>query len=155
MNPNRNNHMPKASSAAKLTTRLYILAHFMRMLPKNIRKTVWWWSQLYNKIGGGGFSEGTVVDNQWPSGFQKPIASSNGYLYRLELNSWMERRAYFSGVYYQTDLTDLITKITRPGDQFVDIGANIGFITLHASQLVGPKGKVVSFEPVDFKRVVA
>jgi FkbM family methyltransferase len=139
--------MSKESNAIKLTLRLYFLALFMRKMPKNIRKTLWWWTQLYSKIGGGGFSADTSVDNQWPPGFQQPISSPNGYLLRLELKNWMERRAYFSGTYYQTDLTDLITKITRSGDQFIDIGANIGFITLHASQLVGTKGKVISFEP--------
>jgi FkbM family methyltransferase len=35
----------------------------------------------------------------------------------------------------------------RPGDVFVDIGANIGYYTLWASQIVGPTGRVLSFEP--------
>lgn len=35
----------------------------------------------------------------------------------------------------------------KPGDIFVDAGANIGLFTLIASRLVGPGGKVVAFEP--------
>jgi FkbM family methyltransferase len=35
----------------------------------------------------------------------------------------------------------------KPGDIFVDVGANIGLFTLIASRLVGAGGKVVAFEP--------
>jgi FkbM family methyltransferase len=36
----------------------------------------------------------------------------------------------------------------RPGDTVVDIGANIGSFTVLAARVVGPHGRVVSFEPV-------
>lgn len=35
----------------------------------------------------------------------------------------------------------------RPGMVFYDLGANIGLFSLLASRIVGPSGKVVSFEP--------
>jgi len=35
----------------------------------------------------------------------------------------------------------------RPGDAFVDVGANIGLFTLKAASIVGPKGRVVAVEP--------
>jgi len=35
----------------------------------------------------------------------------------------------------------------RPGDVFVDVGANIGLFTLIAAICVGPKGRVFAFEP--------
>lgn len=35
----------------------------------------------------------------------------------------------------------------RPGDTFLDIGANLGFFTLNASRIAGPSGRVVSIEP--------
>lgn len=41
-----------------------------------------------------------------------------------------------------------IRSILRPGDTFIDAGANIGFYTVLASQLVGEKGQVFSFEMV-------
>ena len=31
----------------------------------------------------------------------------------------------------------------RPGDTVLDVGANIGFFTLQASQLAGPRGRVI------------
>lgn len=34
----------------------------------------------------------------------------------------------------------------KPGDVFVDVGANIGYFSLLASKLVGPGGRVVAIE---------
>jgi FkbM family methyltransferase len=41
-----------------------------------------------------------------------------------------------------------IRSILRPGDTFVDAGANIGFYTVLASQLAGGDGHVIAFEMV-------
>ncbi len=43
--------------------------------------------------------------------------------------------------------TSIVRKLVRPGNTFVDIGANIGWFTLLACSLVGPGGHVLSFEP--------
>lgn len=40
-----------------------------------------------------------------------------------------------------------LSECLEPGDRFVDVGANIGMITLQAARLVGPSGRVESFEP--------
>lgn len=40
-----------------------------------------------------------------------------------------------------------LQQLLQPGMTFVDIGANIGVITLHAALRVAPNGKVHSFEP--------
>jgi FkbM family methyltransferase len=139
--------MRTENSSTPLKPSLNFLSHIMRMMPKNIRKTLWWWDKMYSKIGGGRFCADPEIDNQWPSGLQKPISSIYGYRLHLDLRNWADRRAYFSGTYYQTDILDLLSKIIHPSDQFVDIGANVGFITLHAAQLVGPHGRVVACEP--------
>lgn len=41
----------------------------------------------------------------------------------------------------------LLKKYCRPGMRVIDIGANIGFYTLTAAQIVGEKGNVLAFEP--------
>jgi len=41
----------------------------------------------------------------------------------------------------------LLPRHLRAGDWFVDVGANIGTYTLLAPSLVGPGGRVDSFEP--------
>jgi FkbM family methyltransferase len=42
---------------------------------------------------------------------------------------------------------NLIHSIIKPGNNVLDIGANIGFYTTVFSELVGPNGKVFAFEP--------
>ena len=37
--------------------------------------------------------------------------------------------------------------ILRPGDIAFDLGANLGYTSLHFADLVGPQGKVFAFEP--------
>lgn len=60
-------------------------------------------------------------------------------------DSGVERDLYYLGTYEQGTL-NIIQKILTPGDVFVDIGANIGLMTVFASHLVGPEGKVCAFE---------
>ena len=43
--------------------------------------------------------------------------------------------------------TQFLLDTLRPGDVFVDVGANIGYFSLLASRLVGPRGAVLAFEP--------
>lgn len=49
-----------------------------------------------------------------------------------------------------------LNQFLRPGDVFVDVGANIGLFTLIAAERVGPEGKVLAFEPTakTFDRLV-
>jgi FkbM family methyltransferase len=47
---------------------------------------------------------------------------------------------------WQPDLIDLLPRVLRPGMTVVDAGANIGFVSVHASKLVGPSGRVYCIE---------
>lgn len=42
----------------------------------------------------------------------------------------------------------IVTRLVQPGDHVIDAGANIGYISLLLSRMVGPLGVVHSFEPV-------
>jgi FkbM family methyltransferase len=42
---------------------------------------------------------------------------------------------------------DLLSEVLRPGDAFIDCGANVGYFTFLAASLVKSKGCVLSFEP--------
>ena len=48
---------------------------------------------------------------------------------------------------YEPCQTQLIKDNLREGEVFIDLGANIGYFTLIASKIVGPKGHVYAFEP--------
>jgi FkbM family methyltransferase len=47
---------------------------------------------------------------------------------------------------WETTVTEWFQENLRPGDAFVDVGANIGYFSLLAAKLVGESGKVVSVE---------
>lgn len=48
---------------------------------------------------------------------------------------------------YEPLLIRIVRGLLSEGQSFVDVGANIGIFSLAAAQCVGPKGKVIAFEP--------
>jgi FkbM family methyltransferase len=48
---------------------------------------------------------------------------------------------------WEPQYTALFSRLVRPGDTVLDLGANIGVYTLLAARLVGPTGRVHAFEP--------
>lgn len=48
---------------------------------------------------------------------------------------------------YEPKHVNLMKKIVKEGDHVADVGAHIGYYTLLLAKLVGPNGKVYSFEP--------
>jgi FkbM family methyltransferase len=57
------------------------------------------------------------------------------------------RYPYFYSKPYEKAVTDAIITALRPGDVFLDVGANIGYFTTLAARLVGKSGRVIAFEP--------
>ncbi|UYB53343.1 FkbM family methyltransferase [Xanthomonas sp. AM6] len=66
----------------------------------------------------------------------------------LSLTEHMQRRIFWMG-YYSQGIVATLDWLLKPGMVFIDVGANIGEITLVAAKRVGQSGRVVSFEPVD------
>lgn len=48
---------------------------------------------------------------------------------------------------WEPEVTERLLATLKPGDVFLDVGANMGYYTLLASRLVGESGLVVAFEP--------
>jgi len=63
-----------------------------------------------------------------------------------DLSDYVGRASYFVGD-LDRKITWICKKLTREGDTVLDIGTNIGMVTVLLSKLVGKKGKVYSFEP--------
>jgi FkbM family methyltransferase len=61
-------------------------------------------------------------------------------------NELLQQYIYYFGL-WEPCLTRWIASRLRPGDTFVDVGANIGYFSLLASKLVGKSGTVVAIEP--------
>ncbi len=123
------------------------LAACMRVMPTDIRRFDAWWNSLYERIGGGGYAPEPELDAKWPPGLQPPVRIHSGFLAKLDLQDWLERRVYFSGRYYQYALEPLLQHLLSPGDTWIDIGANIGLVTLAAAAQIGPSGRGYAFEP--------
>jgi FkbM family methyltransferase len=56
-------------------------------------------------------------------------------------------QAYGMNLVHEEETTLLFKKFVKPGDVVLDLGANIGYFTILAARLVGPSGRVFSFEP--------
>lgn len=61
-------------------------------------------------------------------------------------NNVIERSLYYTGTYEKGTLF-IIGNLLREGDIFVDVGANIGLMSVFASSIVRDKGKIIAFEP--------
>lgn len=49
---------------------------------------------------------------------------------------------------YALVLVQAMKRFLKPGDTFIDVGANIGYLSAIAAGIVGPRGEVHCFEPV-------
>lgn len=83
------------------------------------------------------------------------IVIQSGIKMRLYFDSKLSQILYFYPEFESQELRFLNTFL-KPGDIFVDVGANIGLYTLIAASLVGLGGVVYAFEPCSktFQRLV-
>lgn len=64
---------------------------------------------------------------------------------QLDLSDLIQRGIYVGC--YENEETQWVRRSLGPGKTFVDVGANIGYFTLLAASLVGPRGRVLAIEP--------
>jgi FkbM family methyltransferase len=74
------------------------------------------------------------------------IRCRQGFRMQVNLSDWLGRHVYVTGE-YEPPVARLVQTLLRPGDVFIDVGANIGFFSLLASKVVGSAGRVLAFEP--------
>ena len=71
-----------------------------------------------------------------------------------EFKIFVRRNDFFIGApiardrMYESHISDQLRTLLKPGDVFVDIGANIGYFTLLGASLVGSQGRIYAFEPL-------
>lgn len=71
----------------------------------------------------------------------------NGVLFEFDCNLDPGIKNMFYGS-YEISTIETIKKILKKGDVFIDVGANIGYVSAIALGVVGKEGSVHSFEPV-------
>lgn len=110
------------------------------MLPLNLTRQI----VKYNVPGRYTFAE--IVSRVFTS--HRGIVKGKIGSYQVDLNfsDQVQRQIYFG--LYDIDGINMTKRLLRPGDVFFDIGANVGYYSLIASQLVGATGQVHAFEPI-------
>lgn len=86
---------------------------------------------------------------RWLSGSDAGIGPArlrNGVPILVDRGDFLGACVYYFGD-YDPRISWLCHRVLRPGDVFVDIGANCGVVTFTAAPLVGPRGEVHAFEP--------
>ena len=74
-----------------------------------------------------------------------PAIDSRNLHYILDADSEIDWQLFFCGG-FDNSLLSFLETILHPGDILVDVGANIGCISLPATTMVGTAGKVLAFE---------
>jgi len=123
-------------------------ARVVRRLPLGIRKVRYHAEKQYRRLGGGGFQEDPAIDSHWPKELRAPVGMRHHpYKMSFDLTDWMERRAYFFGHFYDEVIDLALRAALRPGDNHIDVGANIGMTVMVAAGRVGKTGRCLAFEP--------
>jgi FkbM family methyltransferase len=79
----------------------------------------------------------------------KGIFKRRGIVYDLDLSEGIDLAIYLGGMFERRTALAL-GRLVEPSSLVLDIGANIGAHTLTLADLVGPKGRVMAFEPTDY-----
>lgn len=67
-----------------------------------------------------------------------------GFHMKIHKDTWCGRSIMMG--YYESDLVYLIRQVVMPGDGCIDVGANLGYISLHCARQCGAQGRVLSVE---------
>jgi FkbM family methyltransferase len=106
------------------------------------RLSPWWRVRVFHRLVGNVFEHGGFNGKT----LRRPLAP-HGYVMALSLDDWMERFAAFTGLYYAIETVGTVAALLKPGDAFVDVGSNIGFVSLVARRQVGESGSIFCIEP--------
>ena len=84
----------------------------------------------------------------WMSGESNPVVRIGGPLGGQSMRvNWALHKTYVFGTHEPAVVRGL-EELVQPGWTVIDVGANIGYFTLLMANRVGPRGKVIAFEPL-------
>lgn len=86
-----------------------------------------------------------LLDGGQPGGMERAVRTRRGFRMNLDLGEFVDRTIFCTGEWEPRE-TAVIAGLLRQGDVFVDVGANIGYFTLLASQIVGAAGRIIAVE---------
>lgn len=74
------------------------------------------------------------------------VTTANGDTFDADLSSTLEWQLWAFGG-FEWHFGELFSRLVRPGDRCVDVGANVGVHTIRLARLVGSGGAVIGIEP--------
>lgn len=77
----------------------------------------------------------------------RAIRTSQGFLLVPRLDAQLMLMLIESAGTYEPGLSRLMSRVVQPGMRVADVGANVGYHTLHLARLVGARGWVTAVEP--------
>jgi len=80
------------------------------------------------------------------AGSKPTIADWRGLRIWIDKTQALDLQLYFTGD-YEPDTMAAVAELARPGTVVVDVGANIGMVSLWAAKCVGPAGRVIGIDP--------
>jgi FkbM family methyltransferase len=80
------------------------------------------------------------------------VSTRDGFAIWADPAEWVGQYIYATGRYEENTVA-LMSRLLQPGDCFIDVGANIGYLTLLGARLVRPTGSVIAFEPLPSARM--
>ena len=100
------------------------------------------------KVGGnlGLYFLADLIFRSFARRVEKSVTYISGYQLEVDLADYTQRRIWAES--FENRECFFIRKLLRPGDFAIDVGSNVGFISLVMAGAVGPSGRVLSFEPV-------
>ena len=104
-----------------------------------------WYCRFFPFSVGKGTMWDRILSHLW--WLETYVAAKTFYGCRLytDARDIVGRYLYYFGI-WEPNLTHWMSERLAPGDVFIDVGANVGYFTLLASQRVGKKGAVVAIE---------
>lgn len=80
-----------------------------------------------------------------PSRSIRTVSLGYGLRLEIDLSNAMGREIYYHGA-HEPEIASFLSNFLKPGMTFVDVGANVGEVTMLAAHLVGNQGKVYAVE---------
>lgn len=91
---------------------------------------------------------GVRDSHRWQNaGHIKARGKWHNYELDLDLANWSDRFVYFVGRHSDLPSQLALRALLAPSETLIDIGANIGLMTMLGASVVGETGRVFSFEP--------
>lgn len=103
-------------------------------------------SRLRTWLGRSGREWLLVLERRFVPNPRRTVRLRNGLLLTVRLTDELAP-GYVLGREFEPETVGLLEQYLRAGDTVLDVGANIGHLTVVAGTRVGPEGRVFAFEP--------